>query len=70
MYSLLLLYISYFKLLTQVAVICRCWFCTMNLNLSQAMAMMQKDDMKMGKSWPAFTNLHRYSVCCIGPGKL
>ena len=49
-------------LLTQVAVIWRCWFWTMNLNLSQAMAMMQKDDMKIGKSCPAFTNLHRYSV--------
>ena len=45
-----------------MAVIWRCWFWTMNLNLSQAMAMMQKDDMKIGKSCPAFTNLHRYSV--------
>ena len=34
----------------------------MNLNRSHAIAPMQNDDMKMGKSWAAFTNLQRYSV--------
>ncbi len=43
---------------TWFAVICFFVDCTMNLNLSHAIAMMQKEDMKMGKSWPALTNLH------------
>ena len=49
-------------LLTAVAVIWRCWFCTMNRKRSQAMAMMQKDDMKMGKFCAAFRNLHSNSA--------
>ena len=47
--------------LTCLAVICFLVGCTMNLNRSQAMAPMQKDDMKMGKFWAAFKNLHRNS---------
>ena len=34
----------------------------MNLKRSQAMAPMQKDDMKMGKFCAAFRNLHRNSA--------
>ena len=46
---------------TCLAVICFRVGCTMNLKRSQAMAPMQKDDMKMGKFWAAFRNLHRNS---------
>lgn len=47
---------------TCLAVICVLWLCAMYRNRSQAMAPMQKLDMMMGKSCPAFTNLQRISV--------
>ena len=47
--------------LTCLAVICLRVGCTMNLKRSQAMAPMQKDDMKIGKFCAAIRNLHRNS---------
>ena len=45
-----------------VADICFLVDWTMNLKRSQAMAPMQKDDMKMGYSWAALLAMHSTSV--------
>ena len=52
---------------TCIVVICFRVLWTMYRNLSQAIAPIQNDDMMIGKSCPALTNLHKRALIVLSP---